>query len=62
MADRMWTYPELRFVFVNQLKYTPQELALHVNREFHDGDDVRSAVDIENIKRGRNIFNKDQGF
>ena len=59
MADRMWTYPELKFVFVNQLKLSPQELALQVNREFHDGLEVRSPQDIERVKRGKTIFRKD---
>jgi len=56
MAERMWTYPELKYVFLNQLKLNPQELAVSVNREFHGGLDVRSPQDIEKIKRGKTIF------
>ena len=48
MAERMWTYPELKFVFVNHLKVNPQELAVMVNREFHGG--------IERIRRKKTIF------
>ena len=56
MAERMWTYPELKFIFVNQLRLSPQELALQVNREFHDGAEVRSAADVERVRRGKTIF------
>ena len=62
MADRMWTYPELRCVFVNRFRVSSQELALQLNREFHAGEDVRNARDIEKIKRGKNIFNKNKPY
>ena len=58
MTERMWTYPELKFVFINRLKLAPQELAVAVNKEFHDGQDIRNSRDIEKVKSGRNIFNK----
>lgn len=58
MAERMWTYPELRYVFVNRFKLSPNELALAVNNQFHGGQDVRNAMDIERIKRGRTIFDR----
>jgi hypothetical protein len=56
MDERMWTYPELKFIYVNQLRLSPQELALKVNREFHDGLDVRSPDDINKISRSKTIF------
>lgn len=62
MAERLWTYPELKYVFVNQLKLNPAELALQVNREFHDGLDIRSPHDIEKVRRGRTIFGESKLF
>ena len=62
MADRMWTYPELKFVFVNQLRVRPQELAVMVNMEFHGGVDVRSTVDIERVRRNRTIFGESKVY
>lgn len=60
MADRMWTYPELRFITANKLRMGAVELAQHLNREFHDGIDVRRPQDVEKIKRGRTILNKNK--
>jgi len=52
----MWTYQELKFIFINQLRLSSQELALEVNREFHGGGEVMNSADIEKIKSNRTIF------
>jgi hypothetical protein len=62
MVERMWTYPELKFVFVNQLRLNTRELALQVNRDFHDGFEVRSPQDIEKVKRRRTIFGESKVY
>jgi len=58
MDVRMWTYPELRFVYVSQRQCSASEVADRVNLDFHGGEQVRTAVDVEKVWRGRNIFNK----
>ena len=55
----MWTYPELKFVTVNQYRFDVNALANEVNARFHEGQIVRSAREIERIKNSRTIFNKD---
>jgi hypothetical protein len=61
MAEKkMWTYPELRFIAVNQLKMDPEELAAAVNRQFHQAEEVRSVMDVQRVAKGKNIFNKDK--
>jgi hypothetical protein len=59
-AELMWTYPELRFVHVNQHRLAPDELARQVNIQFHGGDGIRTAADIKRINGGKNIFNRDK--
>jgi hypothetical protein len=60
MAERMWTYPELKFVTAHQYKMDAQELAKEANVKFHLGDEVRSRADIEKILHSKTIFNKDK--
>ena len=60
MVERMWTYPELKFIAVHQFKLDGQTLANEVNRKFHDGERIRTAVEIEKIKNAKTIFNKGQ--
>ncbi len=57
---RMWTYPELRFATVNQHKLSAEELAAELNRVFHGGQDVRAALDVQRIQKGKTIFNKEK--
>jgi hypothetical protein len=61
MQDKkMWTYPELRYVTVNQFKMDYTQLAFEVNKKFHGGADVRTANDVQRIGKSKNIFNKDK--
>ncbi|MBU0761679.1 MAG: hypothetical protein KKD39_01525 [Candidatus Altiarchaeota archaeon] len=60
MADRLWSYPELKHVTVNQYNSSSEELAQQVNKIYHRGENIRSAEDIDKIKRGKTIFNKNQ--
>ncbi len=58
----MWTYPELKYLYVNQNKVSGSQLAEDVNRIFHDGLEARNASDVEKILRSRTIFNKDKPY
>lgn len=60
MAEKLWSYPELKHVTVNQYKKSPQQLAQEVNQMYHKGEDVRSPEDISKIFKSRTIFNKDK--
>ena len=60
MDERMWTYPELKFITINQHKLDSNALASQVNSKFHEGRDIRSAREIEKIKNARTILNKDE--
>jgi hypothetical protein len=61
MADeRMWTYPELKYITVQQYKLGPEELAAEVNRKFHGGQGIRTAADVHKIGKSKNIFNKEK--
>ena len=56
MSERLWSYKELKFIKVNQLSCGSDELAEKVNGKFHDGEKVRSPLDIDKIKGGNTIF------
>ena len=59
MADeRMWTYPELKFVTIHQYRMDAAELTAHVNRQFHGGSEVRSVADVNRIMKAKTIFNR----
>jgi len=60
MTERLWTYPELKYVTVHKHKLDGASLAAEVNRKFHEGRPIRSIEEIERIKKGKTIFNKDQ--
>jgi len=57
---RMWTYPELKYVTVNQYKMEMAELVADVNNKFHGGAEVRSASDLNRVMKGKTIFNKEK--
>jgi hypothetical protein len=59
-GERMWTYPELRFVYANQFKVGAAELVAEVNERFHGGAQVRSAQDVQKVQKGKTIFNKEK--
>jgi hypothetical protein len=58
MASKLWSYPELKHVTVNQYKVNIQQLVEEINRIYHNGEPVRSLEDIEKIIKGKTIFNK----
>ncbi len=58
MRERLWTYPELKFIRLHQDDYSAEELRGLVNQKFHGGVEIRSERDIEKIKRGKTIFDK----
>jgi len=60
MDERMWIYPELKFIIANQYKMDSNELIAEVNGRFHGGESVRCAADIDKVLRGKNIFNKER--
>ena len=60
MEERLWTYPELKFITINQNKLDLNTLANEVNTKFHEGMHVRSAKEIEKIKNARTILNKNE--
>jgi hypothetical protein len=62
MAERLWSYPELKHVTVNQYKLGSEELAEEINRLYHKSEPVRSAADIEKIKKAKTIFNRGPGI
>jgi hypothetical protein len=58
--ERMWTYPELKFVTVHQYKMDLNELVSEVNQRFHGGAQIRSASDVNKVMKGKTIFNKEK--
>lgn len=62
MGERLWSYPELKYVTVNQYKFGSEEMADEINRIYHKGERVRTVEDIEKIKRSKTIFNKGSPF
>lgn len=58
MSERLWSYTELKYIMVNGLGCSSEELAEKVNGKFHDGEVVRTARDVEKIKSGSNIFTR----
>ena len=59
-SERMWTYPELKFVTVNQYKMDVAELTVEVNKNFHNGAEVRSVAEVNKITKAKTIFNKEK--
>jgi hypothetical protein len=61
MGDgRMWTYPELKFVTINQYKMDVAELTAEVNKNFHNGAEIRTVADVGKITKAKTIFNKEK--
>jgi len=58
MLERLWSYGELKFIKLNELSCSSEELAQKVNGKFHDGEGVRCARDIEKIKGTNTIFTR----
>jgi hypothetical protein len=60
MPERLWTYPELRFITAFQHKFEPVILCAEVNRRFHEGDSIRSPDDVVRILSNKTIFNREK--
>lgn len=56
----MWTYPELKYVTVNQYKMDLNDLVAEVNSRFHNGAEVRTALEVGKIMKAKTIFNKEK--
>ena len=56
----MWTYPELKFVTVNQYKMGLDDLVAEVNSRFHGGREVRTTVEVGKIVKAKTIFNRER--
>lgn len=56
MQDRLWSYPEIKFIKVHSREYSNEELAQHLNEKFHNNQTVRTAIDVIKQRNKKNIF------
>jgi len=54
----MWSYSELRCVKANELSCSSEDLAEKLNVRYHNGDDIRTASDVDKIKGTNTIFTR----
>lgn len=59
MQDRMWSYRELKHLVINGQR-PAQDLALELNRMFHEGEGIRSAADVCKIRSTKTILQREK--
>jgi len=58
MGEKLWSYPEIKFVKVHYAEYSNEELAETLNQRFHNNAGIRTAVDVIHLKSKRSILDK----
>jgi hypothetical protein len=57
MNGRLWSYKELKHIIIHGER-PPEELALELNRLYHDGEVVRTSGDVVKIRARGTILDK----
>jgi len=57
MSD-LWSYSELKFVYINLGKSPNHVIAGLVNEKFHGGNGIRSSADINKIRSSKTVFDR----
>jgi len=58
MAERLWSYTELRMAYVKSRDLPAGQVAAFLNSSFHEGEQVRSQADVERVLKQGPIFRR----